>query len=250
MRLISLLMLLPSICFGQLRVEEGEVLPFKYENASLSKVIGDFAAVMNKLIVSNEGLEKKEVFFSTNSKIKITKLEAILDNLLNAHGYSLLEENGFLTVFSSRDSRYAALPNYDASDVPTTERYVFAHHVMKYPFANSVSRGLRPFMSRYGRIVSFSDGHTITISDTGKNVKRLMILINSFDTKEAYNKLLHEKKNRKKIKKPSEREKLELEILKLEKAKLQKSLNVDDQSFEFLEEMMKINKSNSKRSNS
>jgi type II secretory pathway component GspD/PulD (secretin) len=83
---------------------------------------------------------------------------------------------------------------YGKDKIPSNFDYIMVTVKLKNPhIASEVSRNFRPFMSRYGRIIDIKNPGIIIINDTGKNVHRLLSLIEILDKKpskaelEAYN---------------------------------------------------------------
>lgn len=91
-----------------------------------------------------------------------------------------------INVISSRDLRYATLPVYtNILDVPETDEGIQYNYTSKYYGSEDVVNILRPFLSRYGRVISSKSSNTIHISETGKNVKRLVKIIQAMDNEET-----------------------------------------------------------------
>ena len=134
---------------------------------------------------------------------------------INRNGYTRLKLNEKLSsIFNTRDIRYEATQIYKGSksgalQVPMTHDYF----MLEYTFENegistSIVRSLRPFISRFGRIIDIKRSNKIILQDTGTQINRLIDVIRSIDRPKSEDQL--------------EREEEELEFdrkLKLEKAK-------------------------------
>lgn len=233
MKLISLLLLLPNLCFGSVMKKEASyILPLKLVNYPMEKFIRDYADLMNKTIFSNEidlPSNRNKINITINEKINVQDFSKMFYTILESRGYTALAEGDFLMIFSSRDIRYSPTKLYDSDDFPKTDAYVFVLHQLKNPLANEITRNLRPFLSRYGRVIDFSDAHSIGIQDRGANIDRLISIINSLDNQKSFDRLKNKKSfslTKKKHKKTTqeEKEQMELEILKLKRMKLEMDL--------------------------
>ena len=155
--------------------------------------------------------------FETSKEIKITQENAdeIISLALNRNGYTRIKINETLSsIITTRDIRYEATEIYKGSksgalQVPMTHDYF----MLEYNFENegistSIVRSLRPFISRFGRIIDIKRSNKIILQDTGTQINRLINVIRSIDKAKSEDQLEREE------------EQLEFERkLKLEKAK-------------------------------
>lgn len=125
--------------------------------------------------------------------------DSLYSHILNENGYTrvLLDDGRTYRIINSRDVRYTPVPqvtsNYDkAPQLPNTSDYHMMTYTLKYPLiSKEMTRSLRPFMSRYGRIIDNKVGGTIIVQDTALNLKRIYGLIKQMDnepTREMRNK--------------------------------------------------------------
>jgi type II secretory pathway component GspD/PulD (secretin) len=94
---------------------------------------------------------------------------------------------------SSRENRYLAGPVSIDSSFSRDAAYKMVLYTLKHPLAPSITRNLRPYVSRYARVINFSDAHTLIISDMGINIDRLIKIIEAMDTAMAYKNFLAQK---------------------------------------------------------
>lgn len=112
----------------------------------------------------------------------------IISHLLNMYGYARIKiKDDMWKIISARDIRYHALPlvNSSKENAPSldfTEDYKMLKYKASHPDSvRSLSRSLRPFLSRYGRIVDIDHSGIIIVQDTSSNLKRLYQLITEAD---------------------------------------------------------------------
>lgn len=108
-----------------------------------------------------------------------------LSYILNLAGYTRVKLNdNTWSVINARDIRYQAVTKltYGKDPIPNDYDHYMVSIKLKNPYLTSeVTRNFRPFMSRYGRIIDLKDPGMIIINDTGKNIQRLVSLINEMD---------------------------------------------------------------------
>lgn len=226
MKILLVLLLIPCLGFSKIIVKDGYVQPFEKRNYSFHEIISDFANPLGKMILTENNLSEYSTDLIITKKIKVDDLEPLLDNILRARGFTIVDEGSFLRVINARDIRYSPTKLYDSSDFPTTDKYIFVYHVLKAPLAHSASRNMRPFMSRWGRIIDFNDGHSLVVNDRGRNIKNILKFLNAMDTEEAYAELLKGNRGDPVIKKKKSKEELEYEILELQKIQLEANINL------------------------
>lgn len=231
MKFISLLMLLPAFAIAGIQSEGSYILPLDLKDYPIKNFIADYAKVVNKTIIADKrqlDKSKRKINLILNEKVNVQDFNKMFFTVLESHGFTAIPEGSFLRIISTRDIRYTPTALYESKEFPKTDEYIFVIHILKNPLAGEITRNMRPFMSRYGRIIDFNDSHSIAIQDRGSNINRLIDLINSLDTPKSLERLkknirLGKSKKRKKNKKET-KEELEVKILKLQKQKLEEEL--------------------------
>lgn len=115
--------------------------------------------------------------------------DSLYSQILNENGYTriLLEDKKTYRIINSRDVRYNPVPQvdstYDSEPVlPNNSDYHMMAYQLRNPVISSVvTRSLRPFMSRYGRIIDNKLNGTLLVQDTALNLKRMYGLIKKMD---------------------------------------------------------------------
>jgi len=218
MKIISLFIAMPIIAFAKISVKEDMVQPFAVKNYSIVEFVKDYAFVTGKPVLS-EKLKNSQggITFNLNTQISITDFEKMFYTIIESKGYSALIDGSFVRIIETRDMRYMPSDFYKSEEVPNIDRFVMVIHKLKNPVASSITRNMRPFLSRYGRIIDFGDEHSIAINDTGSNINRLLKIISNLDNKDSLKRIMKSGSKRVKDSKKSKIEKLELENLKLER---------------------------------
>lgn len=132
---------------------------------------------------------KGKVKLSNNFSLNKKNADSTLSYILSLNGYTRVSHtDGVMKIVQSRDIRYTPtklsstnkkvppkiLKNYD---------YSMMEYTMETPgYTTEITRSLRPFMSRYGRIIDLKYANKLLIQDTGVNLYRLYGLIRGMDT--------------------------------------------------------------------
>lgn len=176
-------------------------ITFVHANDVLTKEGDDYKVNQNKielrdLLESYASLKGYNIQFEVNPKgklnifgkksIKKEDLDLFISSALNQMGYTSLymKELNQLKVLSTRDVRYNESGVYDDIEkLPRDYTHVKFILPLKYVNGSYISRNMRPFMSRYGRIIDDKLSNKLIISDTAVNIHRLYDLIKKLDTK-------------------------------------------------------------------
>lgn len=223
MKWISFILFFPVLATAKININNGMVQPFSLKKYSVSKFVEDYAEALEKPVLADLNLSNKKgtISFEINKEIDTETFEKMFFTILESKGLTAVVEGSFLRIIESRDIRYTATSFHTSEMIPETDEYTLVFHRLKFPVAFDITRNMRPFMSRYGRIIDFGDAHSIAINDRGNNIRRLIQIMNSLDNKESLEKLIRNAKKEKHTKngrRSDSREKnYESEILKLEK---------------------------------
>lgn len=196
---------------------EGEfVLPISRKDYPLTQLIQDYAEFMNLSVTYKKSVfpEGRKVHLELNQKLNKEELRKIVYAVLSAEGYTVSDEQGFLWIMNSRDIRYASRPLATTESFNKDSSFGLVLIQLKYPLSTAITRNLRPMLSRYGRVIDFSDGKSLIVSDEGTSIDRIIKVVRLMDTKEAFERLLND------VPKPKEEDPKMLErIVELEQEK-------------------------------
>lgn len=174
--------------------------------------------LMGKNFITSEKLEGK---IESSEKFNLTKENAqkIISAMLNQNGFTRINidsESDY--IINARDIRYNTQNTIqwsgDLEKIPDLSDYFLLQIKVKNPeLMQNTVRSLRPFLSRYGRIVEQLSTSSIIIQDTGINLRKVAALVAELDrpVDPKILKLLTERKNEchekddKKIKKESKK---------------------------------------------
>ena len=150
---------------------------------SVAQIVKDYAAI-NKLNLIMKDPPKRNLFLMGPKNIKKEKIELFISAVTSQIGYTIFSNKKLnqIKLLPSRDVRYHGEGLYiDIKNVPDNYHHSMFSMKLKHVIASTISRGMRPMMSRYGRIIDGKNPNTLLISDTGKNIHRLHKLISELD---------------------------------------------------------------------
>ncbi len=144
---------------------------------------------LNQKYIFNKELKGK-IFLTENFTVNKTNAEQVFSEALRLNGLARVKiADGTYRIIHARDIRYHPVdiinvPNYNTDVIPNLSDYFMVNlSLMKHEYPSEISRNLRPFVSRYGRIISVEGNKEIIIQDTGHNLKRLVKLVSKLDRK-------------------------------------------------------------------
>lgn len=152
----------------------------------VATLIKDYAKLKGYNVIIDEDVKGKLKLYGVK-KIPHNEIDLFISAVADQTGYTILknEKLNQIEVINSRDIRYRGGKIYtNIDDVPMDYNHVQYVTHLKYIEASEVSRNMRPFMSRYGRVIDEKNANTLIIADTGKNIHRLNKLISKIDTEE------------------------------------------------------------------
>ncbi len=196
MRIFLVVFFLMANAFGAIKTEGESILPFQRKGYPLKELIKDYAEALKINVSYPEDLLSKDqsrVDLYIHEKTSFSHFSSLFKSLLDSRGYTLIQENGFQWIAHARDVRFLPSEFYANQKFPNDESYVTVLFRLKYPIAPDITRNLRPFLSRYGRVVNFPDGRSIVLHDKGDNVLKLIEAINFMDTEKVYKVALDKK---------------------------------------------------------
>lgn len=163
-----------------------------------SELLSDYARLegLNLNVASNLDDDTFESYGSMI--IPQDQIEAYVSSILKKSSRSMIrkKDSRFVQVIDARDIRYNTVPIYDDyKAVPENDNESQLNLKLKYMDSADLARNMRPFMSRYGRIIDVKKSNTVHIIDIGTNLRRIGQIAETLDT-EAY---LNDKKEMEKI---------------------------------------------------
>jgi len=192
----------------------GDKVEFQNSNFMISDLIKDYATTEKMNVVFDSDYRDGQVMTVGPRNIDKASFELYISTMLSQSGFGMriLPETRTLSVFNRRDVRYIITSSYsDLTKVPDTYEHIQFMYELKHIQSAELARNLRPFIGRYGRIIDHTN--SILLSDTGKNVRRVMKIIQELDNPDYLKSAAEVKELNEKNKKIFEKKKGFIEIL-------------------------------------
>lgn len=172
------------------------IQPFQFNNLEIKTFIIDYADIVQKPLLVGEDSLRGKVTFSTFKPISLEDFNKMFVTVLGTQGFTMVEEGSFLRVIAERDVRYVPNKFYSDNTYPKNDQYILYRHELKNPLGHEISRNMRPFLSRYARVMSYNDGHTLILAEKGTNLTRLLSIIDEMDREFNLDEFIAQKKRR------------------------------------------------------
>ena len=117
------LFFLMSSAYASIKTEGEWVLPFQQKGYPLKELAKDYAEAL-KVNVSYEHFfhnDQSKVDLYIHEKTSFANFASLFKSLLNARGYSLIQENGFQWITFTRDVKYLPSEFYANQSFPNDE---------------------------------------------------------------------------------------------------------------------------------
>lgn len=153
------------------------------KNFEVKELLVEYAKIQQASLIMDE-VPKSRVSLAGPRIINQADLKLFVSAAAEEANLTIIPHDklNHLQVINTRDIRYSGgILHKDISTVEDTYTYTMVMLKPKYIEVENLVKSLRPFMSRYGRMVEDRNTNSLILSDTGKNLRRLEKLITSID---------------------------------------------------------------------
>ncbi|HLE12759.1 MAG: hypothetical protein A2504_09595 [Bdellovibrionales bacterium RIFOXYD12_FULL_39_22] len=157
------------------------------EEVSLFQLVKSYSAIIGQNLTIDSDLKDESVIVVGNKIFDEKQMEKYISFQLYTNDMALIRsKKGDYELIEARYIRYKYLPVYqDKDEIPDSHDYVRYIYKLKYIETAELARNVRPFVSRYGRVIDIDSAKQIIISDVAKNVKRIIKIYETLDTPET-----------------------------------------------------------------
>ncbi|HLY62720.1 MAG TPA: type II secretion system secretin GspD [Terriglobia bacterium] len=162
----------------------GSGVSFRLENADLLQFVSIIAAQLKINYIVDPAV-KGTVSITTMGELKPEDLFPILQSVLEMNGATAVQSGDFYRIVPL--GRAAKLAQGVFSDttgkgIPTDDRMMMEILPLRFVFAGDMVKMLTPFLTEGGVAAVHTEGNVLILEDTSLNVKRLMEIIEQFDS--------------------------------------------------------------------
>lgn len=177
-----------SSSFAQVLKKSGNEYVLTKDNVSLFQLVQDYSSIAGINLIIDASLKDETLVVAGKKSFDMDELERYISFHLFINKMALLKNNDkdYYELISARDVRYKDLAVYENKDeIPNNHNYIRFIYKLKHVEGSDLARNVRPFMSRYGRIIDIESAKQIIISDVAKNVKRIIQIYEMVDVPET-----------------------------------------------------------------
>jgi len=161
------------------------VVSFRLENADMQQFIGLVAGEL-KLNYIVDPAVKGAVTINTAGELRREDLFPILQSVLKINGATAVRTGNFYRIIPSAQaakSPLAVFKDSTGAGLPQDDRMVMEIIPLRFVFASDMAKVLTPFLTDSGVVAVHDAGNVLILVDTSLNAKRLMEIIEQFDSR-------------------------------------------------------------------
>ena len=167
-------------------MKKGEV-SFNFDDADVFSVIQTIFGDVLKVNYIVDPSVKGRVNFRSTAPVAKEDVMPLMEVILRLNGIGVVEEGGLYRIVPIADISKEPSPvgvGREADEVEITGKALVQVVPIKYVQSSEMVRVLTPFLSKNAVIIDVPKSNYIIISDTDANVKRLLQLVEIFDSEE------------------------------------------------------------------
>ena len=152
------------------------------DNADIYGVIKIIADTLNLNYIIDPGI-KGTVNIHTSGTLRRTDLLPLLETLLKINGATMVKLGNFYQILPTPSAIRQPLAVQEANQAAPDDQIVIQVIRMKFVAASEMVRLLTPYLSEGANIVNYDSGNILLLSERRSNLRKLLELIDVFDTK-------------------------------------------------------------------
>ncbi len=177
MKLFILMFFIVSTSSATVLERDGNGFRLTRNKFSARELLKDYSALSELNLSVSPDFTDQTFEIHGNRKLSREMVEGFVSRIMDISGNAFIvkPQSPFVEVISARDARYATVPVYeDESMIPYNDNYIQFNFRLKHADPADLARNMRPFLSRYGRVVDVKHARTVHLMDNASNVRRLI----------------------------------------------------------------------------
>ncbi len=167
---------------AQQPADENANISLTMDNADIYGVIKIIADTLNLNYIIDPGI-RGTVNIHTAGNLKRSDLLPLLETLLKINGATMVKIGNFYQILPAPAAMRQPLPVQEANQASPDDQMVIQIIRMKFVAASEMVRLLTPYLSEGATIVNYDSGNILLLSERRSNLRKLLELIDVFDTK-------------------------------------------------------------------
>ena len=181
--LLLALVLTPSALMvpNALRAAEGAPITLNFKDAEIDSVIGAFGHLLNRTFIIDPRVRGK-VSLETPKPVSQSRALEMLQSVLRAQGFAMVESGGLTKVVPEADAKLQAGPVSAGRTGPAGgEQIVTQIFRLNYESASNLVPVLRPLVAPNNTITAYPNNNSLVITDYASNLQRIARIISTLD---------------------------------------------------------------------
>jgi general secretion pathway protein D len=178
------LVLLPSglVLTTLSQAADGAPITLNFKEAEIDAVIGAFGHLLNRTFIIDPRVRGK-VSLETPKAVSQARALEMLQSVLRAQGFAMVESGGMTKVVPEADAKLQAGPvNAGRTGIAGGEQIVTQIFRLNYESASNLVPVLRPLVAPNNTITAYPSNNSLIITDYASNLQRIARIISTLDT--------------------------------------------------------------------
>ncbi len=187
MKLILIWIFLSGLLQASVLEKNGDGFRLVKNKFKASELLADYSRLRNLNLSVYSDFQDETFEVNGKSKLTTEQVEAYVSKVMYLSDNAMIVEpaSPFITVVVARDARYTVLPVIsEEKDIPENDNYIQYQFKLSHADPSDLARNMRPFLSRYGRVMDHVHARTVHFLDTGNNVRRMVTISKILDVPE------------------------------------------------------------------
>ena len=172
----------PAQAPAQQAAEQNANISLTMDNADIYGVIKIIADSLNLNYIIDPGI-KGTVNIHTAGTLRRSDLLPLLETLLKINGATMVKVGNFYQILPTPQAMRQPLSIQEVNQTAPDDQMVIQIIRMKFVAASEMVKLLTPYLSEGATIVNYDSGNILLLSERRSNLRKLLDLIDVFDTK-------------------------------------------------------------------
>jgi general secretion pathway protein D len=170
----------PDIAYRPLR--SGARVNFNLADADLQQLVETIANYTGRRFIFGGKLRQIKATIVSPKPVTVYEAYQAFLSILEAHGMTVVPHGRYLKIVETAGVVGKATPIYGVGrPVPYEDRVITRMYRLKHVDANDVSTVLNKFKSKSADITVYAPGNLLIITDTGRNIRRMLRVVEELD---------------------------------------------------------------------
>ncbi len=155
---------------------------FNLENASLMELVRLIANLTGRRFIVPGKIREIQATVYAPTQVTVSQAYRAFLSILQINGLTLVPAGRYLKIVETQNVQNRPLPIYNSDEaMPADDRFLTRIHRLEHIGAEDAAQLLQRFKSTDGQLVAYAPTNMLIITDTGRNVRRMLRLLRAID---------------------------------------------------------------------